>query len=76
MVKRPETRQTHLVPSASRTWKLVVGCVVSTSKRGLMFAPLAGAGTGAALATLALGALVGAPNRFPAPENGFAGGGT
>ncbi|KAJ7878314.1 hypothetical protein B0H14DRAFT_2567278 [Mycena olivaceomarginata] len=27
------------------------------------------AGTGAALATLALGALVGAPNRFPVPEN-------
>jgi hypothetical protein len=55
---------------------LVVGCVVSTSKRGVMLALLAGAGTGAALATLALGALVGAPNRFPAPEKGFAGGGT
>jgi hypothetical protein len=55
---------------------LVVGCVVSTSKRGPMPALLAGAGAGAALATLALGALVGAPNRFLVSENGFAGGGT
>jgi hypothetical protein len=68
MVARPGTRQTHLVPSASRTWMLVVGCVVLTSKRGLMLAPLL-AGTGAALATLVLGALVNTPNRFPVPEN-------
>jgi hypothetical protein len=40
---------------------LVVGCVVLISKRGLMLAPLL-AGTGAALATLALGAIVNAPN--------------
>jgi invasion protein IalB len=53
----------------------VVGCVVSTSKRGLMLALLL-AGANAALVTLALCALVGAPNRFPVPEYGFAGGGS
>ncbi|KAJ7814494.1 hypothetical protein B0H14DRAFT_2604097 [Mycena olivaceomarginata] len=36
----------------------------------------AAGGAGAALATLALGALVRAPSLFPMPENGFAGGGT
>jgi hypothetical protein len=43
---------------------LFIGCVVSTSKRGLM---LAGAG-GAALAEDVLGALTGAPSRFPVSE--------
>jgi phosphoribosylcarboxyaminoimidazole (NCAIR) mutase len=56
---RNKNPRTHLVPSAKRTWILFVDCVMSTSKRGLMLALLAGAG-GAALAEDVLGALTGA----------------